>query len=41
MKEKQIEKYYTGHCTGIKAYELMKEILGDRLNYFYPGLVIE
>ena len=41
MNEKHIKKYYTGHCTGIKAFAMMKEILGERLIYFYPGLVIE
>lgn len=29
--------YYTCHCTGFKAYERMKEILGDRLQYLSTG----
>lgn len=41
MKEKNVEKYYTGHCTGKKAFDLMKEVLGEKLAYFYPGLIIE
>jgi 7,8-dihydropterin-6-yl-methyl-4-(beta-D-ribofuranosyl)aminobenzene 5'-phosphate synthase len=40
LKTKPVYKYYTGHCTGIRAYEIMKPILGDRLNYFYPGCMI-
>ena len=30
-------KYYTCHCTGPKAYEKMKEIMGERLNYLSTG----
>lgn len=32
-----IEKLYTGHCTGMKAYGILKGILGDRLEYFPTG----
>lgn len=41
MKNKHIDSYYTGHCTGTVAYDQMKEILKERLNYFHPGLKIE
>jgi 7,8-dihydropterin-6-yl-methyl-4-(beta-D-ribofuranosyl)aminobenzene 5'-phosphate synthase len=41
LKSKPVFKYYTGHCTGIKAFEIMKPILDLRLNYFYPGCIIE
>jgi 7,8-dihydropterin-6-yl-methyl-4-(beta-D-ribofuranosyl)aminobenzene 5'-phosphate synthase len=41
LKTKPVFKYYTGHCTGIRAFEIMKPILGERLNYFYPGLIID
>ena len=30
-------KFYTGHCTGLPAYELMKEILGEQLEYVHTG----
>lgn len=29
--------FYTGHCTSLPGYELMKEIMGDRLHYMYTG----
>ncbi len=32
-----IEKVYTGHCTGKKAYKELKSILGDRINYIKTG----
>ena len=33
--------FYTGHCTGIPAYELMKPILEDRLVYLHAGDRVE
>lgn len=33
--------YYTGHCTGEKPYEVMKNVLGDRIRYFHCGDEIE
>ncbi|MFO7970085.1 MAG: MBL fold metallo-hydrolase [Bacillota bacterium] len=41
LDNKKINKYYTGHCTGNKAFTIMKEILKDKLFSFYPGLKIE
>ena len=29
--------FYTCHCTGIPAYEIMKEIMGDKLRYVHSG----
>ena len=34
-------KYYTGHCTGEKAYEIMKEILKEQIQYVRSGEKIE
>lgn len=33
--------YYTCHCTGEKAYLMMKERMGDRLAYLSAGTVID
>ena len=33
--------FYTGHCTGIKAFESMHDSMGDKLRYFYTGSIIE
>lgn len=30
-------KYYTGHCTGEPAFRIMKEILGDQIEYVKCG----
>jgi len=32
--------FYTGHCTGLPAFDLMKPILGDRLQPLQTGTVI-
>jgi len=32
-----ILRIYTGHCTGIKAYLILKSILGDKIEYFATG----
>ena len=36
-----IEKVYTGHCTGIKAYRILKEVMGAKLEYFATGYKVE
>ena len=42
---RELKKYptmfYTGHCTGEAAYDLMKEIMGDRLMYVRTGGTID
>ena len=33
-------KFYTGHCTGQPAYDMMKPIMGDKLQPIYAGCII-
>jgi 7,8-dihydropterin-6-yl-methyl-4-(beta-D-ribofuranosyl)aminobenzene 5'-phosphate synthase len=33
--------YYTGHCTGEPAFELMKKIMGDKLIHIGAGMRFE
>jgi 7,8-dihydropterin-6-yl-methyl-4-(beta-D-ribofuranosyl)aminobenzene 5'-phosphate synthase len=40
LKEKNVKKYYTGHCTGTYAYKIFKTVLKDRIANFYPGLIV-
>lgn len=37
MLNSGIEKTYTMHCTGPKAYGIMKNVMGDRLGYLASG----
>jgi len=39
MKTKS--KYYTGHCTGLEAYDQLKSLMGDRIQYIATGSVIK
>lgn len=32
-----IKKVYTGHCTGRKAYPILKDVMGDKVDYFATG----
>lgn len=32
-----IDKVYTGHCTGLKAYNILKKVMRDRLEYMATG----
>ena len=36
-----IEKVYTGHCTGQRAFDILKNELGDSVTQLYTGIVIE
>jgi len=40
VKETGIERIYTGHCTGDRAMELLKQELGDVVQDIYTGLEI-
>jgi 7,8-dihydropterin-6-yl-methyl-4-(beta-D-ribofuranosyl)aminobenzene 5'-phosphate synthase len=39
MKTKSV--FYTCHCTGIKAYNELKSIMGDRIHYLATGQIVE
>lgn len=41
IKETGIEKIVTGHCTGMRAYDILKEELGAFCEMIYSGLEIE
>ncbi|MCR4903838.1 MAG: MBL fold metallo-hydrolase [Butyrivibrio sp.] len=34
-------KFYTCHCTGVEPYEIMKEILKDKIEYVHCGDVVD
>lgn len=36
-----VKHIYTGHCTGDPAYKILKEKLGERLQYFSTGTIVE
>ncbi len=33
-------RYYTGHCTGVEAFDIMKKIMGDKLATIHSGETI-
>ena len=37
LAEYQVDRFYTGHCTGMKAYAILKRVLGDRLEHIPTG----
>ena len=39
MKTKAL--FYTGHCTGQKAFAIMKEMMGEQLQEFHSGSELE
>ena len=41
IRESGIEKVYTGHCTGERAMELLKQELGDTAEQIYTGMELE
>lgn len=41
LLEYPIKKVYTGHCTGRKGYPILKNIMGDKVDYFATGNSLE
>lgn len=41
LRELDVQKIYTGHCTGDHAYEILHDVLGDRAEQMYTGMEIE
>ena len=41
IRESGVKEVYTGHCTGAKSYEVLKEELGDMVKQLKVGLTIE
>lgn len=40
LRELDVQRIYTGHCTGNRAYEILREVLGDRVQQMRCGMVI-
>ena len=41
IRKTGIQKIYTGHCTGQRAFDILKEELGDCAEQIYTGMEIE
>jgi 7,8-dihydropterin-6-yl-methyl-4-(beta-D-ribofuranosyl)aminobenzene 5'-phosphate synthase len=41
MLKYPIDRIYTGHCTGRKAYRVLKGVLGEKLEYLPTGGSVE
>lgn len=41
LLEYPIEKVYTGHCTGKKAFPILKSVMGDKVEYSKTGDSVE
>ena len=37
LREMEIPEIYTGHCTGQEAFDILKDVLKDRLHRLYAG----
>ncbi len=40
IRETGIQRLYTGHCTGQKAFDILREELGDAVVQLYTGMEI-
>lgn len=41
VRQTGIRKIYTGHCTGDRALEILKEELGDTVEAIYSGFTVD
>lgn len=41
LKQTGIKKIITGHCTGNRAFEIIKKEFGDGVEQFYSGMIIK
>ena len=41
LLELGVEEVWTGHCTGLSAFDLLRPVLGERLHYLSTGTVVE
>ena len=41
LRELDVQKIYTGHCTGDRAYGILRDVLGDRAEQMRTGMTIE
>lgn len=41
LLELDVQKIYTGHCTGNRAFEILHEVLGERACQMFTGMSIE
>ena len=40
LRELDVQKIYTGHCTGDRAYGILRDILGERAEQMFTGMTI-
>ena len=40
LRDLDVQKIYTGHCTGNRAFEILKEVLGKRAEQMFTGMTI-
>ncbi len=41
LLEYPVQRYYTGHCTGLKAFQVLESVMGEKLKPLYTGRIIE
>ena len=40
LRELNVQKIYTGHCTGDRAYGILRDVLGERAEQLHTGMTI-